>query len=98
MRCHQNRRPIGSLWESLHHCTISNYVKKVSQDNYLTMNAEPIEPLSNWQSKAIYPSSPIHANNLSLDKGPYREFTSARILTRRASGLGRRPVKKKSCQ
>ena len=35
---------------------------------------------------------------MSLDKAPDREFTSAGIMTRRTSGLGHRPGKKKSCQ
>ena len=56
----------------------------------------PSEPLSNWRSKAIYPSSPIRANNVSLDKGQDHEFTSAGIMTRRASGLGRCQVKRGS--
>ena len=62
------------------------------------MNAAPPEPLYNQQSNTIYPSYQICAKNLSLDKGPNREFTSAVIVTRSNSRLGRFPGKKKRCQ
>ena len=62
------------------------------------MNVGPPKHLSIRQSKAIYPLSTICANNASLDKGPDREFTSAGIMTRRTSRLGRCQLKKKICQ
>ena len=59
-----------------------NFANKVSQEKYVTVNAAPPEPLSNCQYKSIHLSSPICANNVSLDKGPDRELTSAGIMTR----------------
>ena len=70
----------------------------MSQEKYSTVNAEPPEPLSNRQPKAIYPSYPIFTNNMSLNKELDHEFTSAGITTRRTVGLGRLPVKNKSYQ
>ena len=72
--------------------------KKVSHDKYVTLNAPPLEPLYNRKSKAIYSLSSIHANNVSLDKGPDCEFTSTIIMTRRTSRMGRLPGKKNKCQ
>ena len=100
------------LWKRLHrnHHTMVVYahqcitasslicVKKMSQDKYVAVNAAPPERLSNRQSKAIYPSSPIRVNTVSPDKGPDREFTSSGIMTRRTRRLGCHPGKNKSCQ
>ena len=60
------------------------------------MNAPPPELLSNWQHKAIYPSSPIHAKNVSLDKGPNCELSTTGIMTKRTGRLGCHPGKRKS--
>ena len=52
-----------------HHCITSSSLicrKKVSQEKYFTVNVSPPELLSNRQSRAIYPLSPIHANTVSL--------------------------------
>ena len=73
--------------ESVHHCITASstiLVKKLSQDKEVTVNVAPPEPLCNCQPKAKYPSSPICAKKVSLDKGPDREFTTARIMTKRA--------------
>ena len=62
------------------------------------MNAPLLELLSNWQSKAIYPSYTILENIMSLDKSPDCEFTSDIIITLTKDDLGCCPGKKRSCQ
>ena len=62
------------------------------------MNEALLKPLSNQKPKAIYPSSLIRANNVSLDKGSDHEFASTRIMTKRTRGLGRLPGKRKIFQ
>ena len=57
------------------------------------MNEPPPEPLSNRQPKGIYLSPQIRAKEVSLDKGPDREFSAAEIMTKRTDGLGRLPGK-----
>ena len=72
--------------------------KDVSQEMDFTLFAEaPTEQFSNQQPKAIYPSSPICAKNMSLDKSYDHVLTSAGIMTKRTSGLVHCPGKNKSC-
>ena len=89
------------LVSSGHHCINSPSpicAKNVSQENEITVNVAPPEPLSNRRPKAIYPSYPIRVKKVSLDKGPDREFSVTRIMTKETGRIGRHPVKRNSCQ
>ena len=81
-----------------HHCIISNSREEGITGEGSHRECSALEPLSNRHTKAIYKSSPIFANDVSLNKGSNRDFTSTGIMTRRTSRLGRRPGKKKSCK
>ena len=84
-----------------HHWITASYLiieNKLSQEKDVTVNAAPLETLSNWQPKDIYPSSLVLAKKVSLDKGPNHEFSAARIMTKRTCWLGRIQDKRKIYQ
>ena len=80
-----------------HHCIISNSREEGITGEGRHRECSALEPLSNRHTKAIYKSSPIFANDVSLNKGSNRDFTSTGIMTRRTSRLGPCQGKKKSC-
>ena len=61
------------------------------------VNVAPSDSLSNRQPKAIYPSSPILAKKLSLNKGPNCDLAATGIMTKITGGMGHCPGKMKSC-
>ena len=72
------------------------FVNQVSQEKEVTVNAAPPEPLYNQQPESIHLQSPIRTKQVSLDKGPDREFSAAGIMTKSTGGLSRHPGKRKS--
>ena len=80
IRRHRKHHPIRSLWTSLNHCIISNACEEDVTWKGRHLNTAPPELLPNWQPKAIYLSSPIHVNRVSIDKGTDSEFTTTRVM------------------